>query len=131
MLAPCLHDLSKHDLKQVPEGAYRNLNSLPSPNERTISAGWWPDYGENSAWSRFPFTKMSLLTVIPESPLSFLNNHHHSVANYDAQTFNSNCTTFSVRTCGNFAHKPFSGTCRNYMAWENQYLYNLIWRDNV
>ena len=25
--APCLHDLSKHDLQQVPEGAYRNLNS--------------------------------------------------------------------------------------------------------
>ena len=27
MLAPCLPDLSKHDLKQVPEGGYRNLNS--------------------------------------------------------------------------------------------------------
>ena len=27
MLAPCFHDLSKHNLKQVPEGAYRNLNS--------------------------------------------------------------------------------------------------------
>ena len=27
MLAPCMHDLSKHDLKQVSEGAYRNLNS--------------------------------------------------------------------------------------------------------
>ena len=27
MLALCLHDLSKHDLKQVPEGGYRNLNS--------------------------------------------------------------------------------------------------------
>ena len=26
MLGPCLWDLSKHDLKQVPEGAYRNLN---------------------------------------------------------------------------------------------------------
>ena len=34
MLAPCLHDLSKYDLKQVTEGPYRNLNS---PNERTIN----------------------------------------------------------------------------------------------
>ena len=34
MLAPCLHEVSKYDLKQVTEGAYRNLNS---PNERTIN----------------------------------------------------------------------------------------------
>ena len=27
MLAPCLRDLSKHDLKQVSEGTYWNLNS--------------------------------------------------------------------------------------------------------
>ena len=27
ILAPCLPNLSKHDLKQVPEGGYRNLNS--------------------------------------------------------------------------------------------------------
>ena len=33
MLAPCLPDLSKHDLKQVSEGRYRNLNSAFS--ERT------------------------------------------------------------------------------------------------
>ena len=33
MLTSCLHDLSKHDLKQVSEGTYRNLNSAFS--ERT------------------------------------------------------------------------------------------------
>ena len=27
LLDPCLNDLSKHHLKQVPEGGYRNLNS--------------------------------------------------------------------------------------------------------
>ena len=27
MLVACLHDLSKYDPKQVPEGGYRNLNS--------------------------------------------------------------------------------------------------------
>ena len=30
MLAPCLHDLSKDVLKQVPQGTYRNLNSALS-----------------------------------------------------------------------------------------------------
>ena len=27
MLAPCLQDFSKHDMKQVPEGGYKNINS--------------------------------------------------------------------------------------------------------
>ena len=27
MLPPCLRDLSKHDLRKVPEGGYRNLKS--------------------------------------------------------------------------------------------------------
>ena len=30
MLTPSLQDLSKHDLKQVPQGGYRNLNSAIS-----------------------------------------------------------------------------------------------------
>ena len=35
MLAPCLHDLSKHDLKQVPEGGYR----IPSTNVNAMQSG--------------------------------------------------------------------------------------------
>ena len=45
MLAPCLHDLSKHDLKQVPEGGYRNLNSH-SPTEQG-KVVLWLDFNEN------------------------------------------------------------------------------------
>ena len=45
MLASCLHGLSKLDLKPVPDGSYRNLNSLHSSNEQStgffsINAGW-------------------------------------------------------------------------------------------
>ena len=41
MLAPCLRDLSKHNLKQVPEDGYRNLNSAFSE---------WTEY----IFNRFP-----------------------------------------------------------------------------
>ena len=36
MVAPCLHDLSKCDLKQVQEGSSIETLTVHSPNEQTI-----------------------------------------------------------------------------------------------